>query len=174
MNSKNLSEIKSRLKNVLKDKRIIDIIVFGSFVKGKPNPKDVDLAIISEHDSREEIEGFHISSIKPVNFFYHPPTIITTIIKEGYSLKENKPFAEVLRYKSKVLFVYNLTSLSNSQKVKIVNSLRGKNGQGLVEENGGEWLSNNVFLSNINSEYVFEQFFIFQKVKFKKLNVLIY
>src|SRR3989344_6564248 len=118
MNSKNLSEIKNKLKSILKDKRVIDVVVFGSAVKGKIIPRDIDIAVISDEIFREDISGFHVSSIKPRDFFHNPPTIATTLLKEGYSLKENKPLSEILRYKSKILIIYNISKLNGNEKVR--------------------------------------------------------
>ena len=174
-NLKNLSVIKSRLKPFLKKKEIIDVILFGSFVKGKPLPRDIDVAIISELDIKPNVDGFHFSVLKPSEFFTKPPMLATTLLREGYSLRTDRPFSENLGFKSRVMFVYNLTSLNSSEKVRIVNNLRGKGGaKGLVEEYGGEWLSNSVFISPLNNGYIFEQFFLTNKVKFKKSNILIH
>lgn len=174
-NLKNLSKLKNKLKPFLRRKDVIDIVLFGSVVKGKALPRDVDAAIISESDIKPDIEGFHISLLKPLEFLRDPPTLATTLLKEGYSLRTGRSFSENFRFKSKVLFIYNLTSLSNSEKVRMVNNLRGKDGaKGLVEEYGGEWLSNSVFISFLDNEYIFEQFFITNKVKFKKFNILIH
>lgn len=175
MNSRILSSIRNKLKSVLKNREVVDIILFGSFVKGKVTPRDVDIAIISEKVFKFESEGFHVSFIKPIDFFVNPPTLATTLLREGYSLKADKPLSETLRFKSSVMFVYSLTSLTNSKKVRIVNVLRGKNKQkGLVEEYEGEWLSTNIFLIKPSSEHLFEQFFLEHEVKFKKTYLLIH
>lgn len=175
MNLKSLSKIKNKLRHILKKKEVIDIIIFGSFVKGKAQPNDIDVAIIAEKPFDAQLEGFHFSFIKVEEFFKDPPTLATTLLKEGYSLKASKPLAELLRFNSKILFTYSLSNLNNNQKVKIVNQLRGKSKQkGLVEEYKGEWLSNSVFLATLESEYLFEQFFLAQKVKFKKHYLLMH
>jgi predicted nucleotidyltransferase len=172
MNSKILF-IKSKLKKFLKDKEIIDILVFGSAVKGKAMPGDIDIAIITEKE-RIDIPGFHVSMIKPEEFF-KPLSLIHTLLREGYSLKNKKLFAEMHKFSSRVLFKYELVPLAASEKVKIVNILRGKGEQkGMVEENGGEWLANQVFLIPIDREHIFEKFFLNFKIKFKKFYLLIH
>ncbi len=175
MNSKLLFQIKNKLKSLLKDKEIIDIILFGSSIKGKASPNDIDIAAITENESIPRIEGFHISAIKPKEFFQNPPTLITTLLREGYSLKNNKMFAETFRFKPEVLFNYNLKNLANSQKVKIVNILRGKGkNSGLVKESNGNFISNSVFTIPPESEYLIEKFLINQNVAFKKSYILIH
>lgn len=171
-NLKNLSEIKKKLKDVLKDKDVYDVVLFGSFVKGKSSPNDIDLAIISDKNNFD-VSGFHISVLS-VSYFFKPHNLINTLFREGYSLKKNKSFSEVYGFKNKCLFRYELAHLSASKRVSTVNFLRGKKGEdGLVKEKGGEWVSNQVFLCPVYSEFIFEKFFLNSKIKFKKFYCLI-
>src|SRR3989344_2972416 len=127
MKSENLLKIKNKLKKYLADKEIVDIIVFGSAIKGKVEPRDIDIAVIG--NKKIEIQGdFHVSYLKTEDFFVNQPSIVTTLLREGYSLKNKKPLSESLRFQSRALYRYELSSLSNSQKVKIVNVLRGLRG----------------------------------------------
>ncbi len=175
MNSKIISQIKNKLKSLFKEKEILDIILFGSTIKGKISPGDIDIAIISNNKINPKIKGFHISGISPEEFFKNPPTLITTLLREGYSIKNNKFLAENLNFKNKVLFTYNLSNLKPSKKVQIVNILRGKNKlQGIVEKNKGEWLANQVFTIPINSEHLFNKLFQNLNIKHTKNYVLIH
>jgi hypothetical protein len=100
--------------------------------------------------------------------------LVHKLFKEGYSLKNEKYFSELYRFSNKILFKYDLVSLSPSIKVKVVNVLRGKNREkGMVEENSGEWLSNQVFFVPVEIGSLFEMFFLNMKVKFSKFFVLI-
>lgn len=175
MNFKILSYIRNKLKKELKDKEILDIIAFGSIVKGKEKPNDIDIAIISNKHISLNNPNFHVSLIKPEDFFVNPPALINTLFREGYSLKNRKPFSELYNFSNKVLFKYELSSLNPSMKVKAVNALRGKNEeQGLVEKNKGEWLANQVFFVPVENEHLFVEFFNNFKIKFKKFYVLIH
>jgi len=167
-----MSLIKSKLKSYLADKNIIDIIVFGSFAKGKAAPNDIDIAVIKAGEGKIEIPGFHVSMLKPEEFFIHPPTIVHTLLREGYSLKNNKPLAELYRFSGKALFNYELSGLKPSVKVMAVNMLRGK--EGMVEKEGGEWLANGVFLLPTEKDSAFERFFKAQGIKYKKHYMLIH
>lgn len=176
MNSKILSLTKNKLKNLLKKEEILDIIVFGSLIKGKISPQDIDIAIITNHPEKiKEIKGFHTSVLTPKEFFTNPPPIIHTFLREGYSLKNQKSFSEIFKFSNKVLFKYELTNLKPSIKVKIVNILRGKNKEpGLVKESKGEWLANQVFLTPLKKEHIFEKLFLNFKIRYKKFFVLIH
>ncbi|MBU1103249.1 MAG: nucleotidyltransferase domain-containing protein [Nanoarchaeota archaeon] len=174
MNSEILSKTRNKLKSLLKDKDALDVIVFGSTVKGKTTPNDVDIAVITNKKISLDYEDFHVSVLSPDEFFTGSSTLITTLLKEGYSLKNKKSFSETLGFRNKVLFTYTLSSLKNSAKVKIVNILRGKKTAGMVEECGGKWLAPQVFICPISSDRIFEQFFINSKIKFQKSYVLIH
>lgn len=165
-----LSQVKNKLKSYLADKRVLDIIVFGSFIKGKALPQDIDIAIISKEEFKADISGFHVSILKPEDFFVKVPSVVHTLLREGWSLKSDKPFSETYKFSSKVLFKYELVSLNPSIKVKVVNTLR----KGLVKEYKGEWLANQVFIVPIDSEHIFEKFFLNFKVKFRKFYILMH
>jgi len=172
MNSTDLLKIKKNLNLLLADKEVYDIILFGSFVKGKQNPNDVDIAVITNKE-KINLKGFHVSIIS-LDDFFRPIGLINTLLREGYSLKKNKSFSEVYGFGNKCLFRYDLSDLTSSKKVQIVNFLRGKKGgKGLVLEKNGEWISNQVFLCPVHDEFIFDRFFVNAKVKFKKYYVLI-
>lgn len=178
----NLSLIRNKLKPLFLEKEIIEIIVFGSAIKGKPSPGDIDIAIILHEKPSQQLlkkissfKEFHISILTAKEFLVNSPSIVHTLIREGYGLKNNKFLAENFRFSNKILYNYSLTSFPASMKVKIVNILRGKKGEkGIVENNEGKWLANQVFIVPINSEKLFEEFFNKFSIKFTKSYVLIH
>lgn len=174
MNSRNLLEIKKKIKGLIEDKDVLDVILFGSIVKGKVDPNDIDIAIISEKEKSKFIPGFHIISIKPKDFFVNPPTLVTSLLREGYSLKNDKTLAENLRFEPKVLYTYVLKSLSASNKVRIARILHGaENNKGMVAEHSGSWISNQVFMISPTQDYLFEQFFIQNEIPFTRKYMLV-
>ncbi|MCR4327795.1 MAG: nucleotidyltransferase domain-containing protein [Nanoarchaeota archaeon] len=151
---------------------VYDVILFGSFVKGKTEPQDIDVAVISDKKIFK-FKNYHVSIISLEDFF-KPIGLVNTLIREGYSLKKNKPFSEVYGFKNKCLFRYELSDLSASKKVQVVNFLRGRKGEkGLVLEKEGEWVSNQVFLCPVIYDSIFDKFFMNAKIKFRKYYVLI-
>ena len=169
MSSEELLKIKKKLGKYLKRDGVVDIVLFGSFVKGKALPKDVDIVVIGE---KIKIEGFHVSYLSLEDFLIKPPMLVKTILKEGYSLKYDKPFSARFGYLSRSLYKYDLKGMDASSKVKIVNFLRGE--KGLVIERKGEWIANQVFVVPVSEDHVFEKFFINMKVKFKKWDLLMH
>jgi len=175
MNLNQISQIKKELHQELKNKEILDIIVFGSAVKGKVNPNDIDIAIITSKSSTIKKDNFHISILKPEDFFLNPPSIVTTLLKEGFSLKNNKFLSEVYEFSNKILFKYELTNKNASEKVRIVYILHGKKNQiGLVEQNKGKWLTNQVFTVTPENQYLFEKFFQNFNINYTKNHILMH
>ncbi len=172
MKSKELRKIKNKLKKIINNKKVYDVILFGSFVKGKTMPSDIDVAIISD-EKVNSVDGFHVSNLN-LRDFLKPVSLVKTLLREGYSLKKNMAFSEVYGFRNKCLFKYDLRNLTPSKKVKVVRFLRGRaSEEGLVLEKGGEWISNQVFFCPVISESIFERFFLNNKIKFKKYFLLI-
>jgi len=173
MNLKEISKIKAELAELLKDKSLQDAVIFGSFAKGKPDYKDIDVLIISDKKTEKDIRGFHLTCMTPDELLTKFPLMLNTLLREGYSLKHNQKFSEYFRFKSEVLFFYELTSLKASEKVKIANCLHGKaNSKGLVEENSGRWISRQVFAVPPESSSIFEKIFLNFNIKFQKSYIL--
>jgi len=152
MDLKNIQRLKSSLNEITKNKNVLDVILFGSFIKGKLNSNDIDIAIISETGklnidlTSSKYQNFHFSIISIENFFLTHISLVNTIFREGY----------------------------NSDKVRLATIFHGKNGKGLVEENGGEWISRQVFLIPTNCEGLFEDTFNNFNCKYKKSYILIH
>lgn len=178
----NLLLIRNKLKNLLSGKEVIEIFVFGSSIKGKALPRDVDIAVLTYkkpslefQKKASKVTGFHISVLTAKEFFINPPSLAHTLIREGYGLKNKKFLAESYKFSNKILFSYSVASFHPPMKVKIVNILRGKKGEkGIVESNGGEWIANQVFNVPLKSEKIFDEFFDKFSVKFKKSYILIH
>ena len=178
----NLSLIKTKLKNLFSEKEIIDIILFGSAIKGKLIPGDIDITLILYKEPSKEfrekinlIKGFHISLITAKEFFINSPSIVHTLVREGYSIKNKKFISENFNFSNKVMYSYMLTSLSPSNKVRLVNILRGKKEErGLVELNGGKWIANRVFVASLTAEKIFDELFDNFKINFNKNYILMH
>jgi predicted nucleotidyltransferase len=175
MKSEDLLKIKNKLKNLINDKDHLDVILFGSYIKGKESVGDIDILLLTNKAVKKEYSGFHLTIISPEELFIKFPLMMNTILKEGYSLKHNKKVSDYFRFSNKVMFSYELSEMNSSTKVKIVNILRGKNkSTGMVKENEGEWIANGVFIVEPDKSWLFEQFFINFKIKFKRMFILMH
>ncbi|MFA5797264.1 MAG: nucleotidyltransferase domain-containing protein [Candidatus Woesearchaeota archaeon] len=174
MKSELSSKIRNDFKKFVKNIDIIDIIIFGSAVKGKINPSDIDVAIITTNKDLEiNLTGYHISIITIEDFFVKPITLINTLIREGYSILNNKKFSEIFRFESKILYTYSMKNMDNKQKVKITTLFRGKKNKGLVEKYG-EWITDGTFIADTAYEEIFDEAFKINAVLFKKRYILIH
>ena len=120
---------RKKLKKLL-NKDLIDIIIFGSFVKGG-FPKDIDLALLLKDKIditliRKEIKKIFQMEIDIqliyLDSIYSP--IWLTLIKEGFSVNKNKYFFELYKIKPMNLFKYSLKKLNNVQKVQFSRGIK--------------------------------------------------
>jgi len=149
MFSKELRKLQSKSKALLKkNKKIIfDIVLFGSIVRGKYKPEDVDVAVIfKEKIPRTKIDSI-VSQLKNFHTEYifldeiYSEPVWQTLISEGFSLTKNKFLHEILGMKSWFLFTYNLDNLIPTEKPKFFNAVFGRTkGTGLLKELGGRSL----------------------------------
>ena len=138
MDLKNIQRLKSSLNEITKNKNVLDVILFGSFIKGKLNSNDIDIAIISETGklnidlTSSKYQNFHFSIISIENFFLTHISLVNTIFREGYSIKYDKPFSELFKFSSKILFsialimqfqvLSNINNFLSSNKEKRIDS----------------------------------------------------
>lgn len=163
--------------------KVVDILLFGSAVKGKSNPSDidlcivfrdkVDLSIVKEAESILE-DKFHVSSLVVDNFFTNIHSLAKTVLFEGKSILTNKTLTESLGFDSSLFFSYNLSKEDNSKKVRFVYLLRGRgNDIGLVKRWGGEFVSNNAFILPVDRDNEAQEVFDSWKVNFKRKRLLL-
>ncbi len=162
---------------------VVDILLFGSAVKGRSNPNDIDLCIVfrdkvdfSIVKEAESILGdkFHISSLIVDNFFTNIHSLAKTVLFEGKSILTNKTLTKSLGFDSSLFFSYNLSKEDNSKKVRFVYLLRGRgNDLGLVKRWGGEFVSNNAFILPVDRDNETQEVFDSWKVNFKRKRLLL-
>ena len=106
----------------LKKKEIEDIIIFGSFLKGKENIKDIDITIVFKKFSKtiwQDInkigDEYHFSKTTFSKLLIEP-LFWQTLLHEGYSLKHEEFISNILGMKSSFLFEYELLNLDKIKK----------------------------------------------------------
>lgn len=175
--------LKEKLKGIDLSE-IADIFLFGSAVKGKEFPGDIDICIIFQNkisenavkDVENRLKEFnaHISSLVVDNFFRKPHSLTKTILLEGISIITGKPIIQNFGFSSYLLYSYNLSKLKSSNKVKFVYLLKGREEKGIIEKMNGEWIANGCFIIPIQKDS--EMLIILKKwqVPFKRKEVLIH
>ena len=152
-----MKESAKKLKSFLKNDDISDIIIFGSTAKGKITPNDIDIALISRNKNAEtqstasEIKKiFKNADISIITIDDLHKGIFFTLIKEGYSIKNNDYLHNLYKTKPMKIYKYSLKQLSASKKVmfeRAIKSIKGINR-----------LSNSVVIVPIENSNEFDDF----------------
>ncbi|PIN77634.1 hypothetical protein COV15_01760 [Candidatus Woesearchaeota archaeon CG10_big_fil_rev_8_21_14_0_10_34_12] len=183
MPKKLISYLKAKLKGI-DLAEIVDIFLFGSAVKGKEFPKDIDVCIVFRKkfsgknlkDIENRLKEFeiHISSVTVDNFFRKPNSLIKTLLVEGISILSNKPFRQNFGFLSYILYSYNLSGLKSSEKVKFVYLMKGRKNKGIIDKWFGEWIADSCFIIPVEKDS--EMIAILKKwqVPFKRKEALIH
>jgi len=162
-----LKTYQKKLKKLLTSE-IVDIILFGSFVKGGSKYSDIDVAVISQGNSDMELknniikilgEKSHVQ-ILGKEFIYSQMMI--TIIKEGFSVRKNKFLSEFYGVEPVVLFKYNIRKLSATQKVQFTRGLVNT-----VNEIQAKKLTRTTVLVPMANKVSFDEFLELWEVKFE-------
>jgi predicted nucleotidyltransferase len=166
---KKLSENKEFLRIInkfLENPEILDVILFGSIVKGKEKPRDIDILVVYSNEIKDISEKIYIlkKSLEKIyknieitpkryNEVFKPEFIAReSIISEGYSMRNKKFFLEALGYKNMVLFKYSLKNMNKSERMRFYYSLYGRgNEKGILEKNNCYKFSDGVIISPIGS-----------------------
>jgi len=183
MLKKNISKIKIWIKK----NKVIDIILFGSSVRGNLEPKDIDICILiqdfEEKNSLELINSlslvtdnlttkYHFTILK-VSSFLSGNTLTKTLLSEGYSLRHNKPLSEVFGFQSKSMFVYSLKHYTPSKRVQFHYLLNGRYGSvGILKEVKGYIVSNGTIIVPTTKEDLLKKILNQWNVSYKITRIL--
>lgn len=187
-----LKFLESESKNFAKNKNIFDIILYGSFIKGKIETRDIDILIIFNEKSLKErteiAEEFKEKTLRKINRKINELDIKTinvselfendflarqAILTEGYSLIDTIPFSNKMGFLSYILFTYNLKNLDHNNKTKFTYSLIGrKKSLGILKKLNAKPIGKGVVLLPIENSSVFEDFLKEWKINYIKKNIL--
>ena len=179
--------LKKALKKIIeKHTEIDDIILFGSVIRGKEKPGDIDILVIFkirivkeiEYSIRKEIEKKYenVSIISKTQTTFHDPAFDAreSILFEGKSLVHERTIAEQYGYNSVGMFKYYFTNWSKLQKTKYYYALNGRDSQkGIAEQLGCIKLADGVILVPINKIEEFRSFLELWKLEYLYIPTLI-
>lgn len=181
-NSEEFSTLKYRWKKKW-NKSIVDVLVFGSSVKGKSFPGDIDICLvfrkkidISLVKEAENLLGekYHTSSLTIDNFFTKPHSLAKTLLLEGKSIISGESLSKNFGLDSKALYSYELSNETASKKVRFVYLLRGrKEKEGLVKKWKGEFISNSAFIVPIENDEEVKSVMEHWKIKYARKKFLL-
>ncbi len=184
-----MRKLKESLKSLLKRERfLVDIFLFGSALKSKEKPGDVDVIALFRDKDFEKIEdalysikkigdalniNLHIEPIIIDNLFREK--VYASVIHEGFSIKEMKFIRDMLNFKAYMLFTYNLKNKNSSEKVKFSYALYGrKKGEGLLKILNGETIGKSSMLVPIEKQEIMRDFFKNWNIEYKEQRVSIF
>lgn len=180
--SKEFSRLKAEWKKSWKED-VADVLIFGSYVKGKAKPQDIDICLIFRNKIKLDIvhkaeallgENYHVSSLSVDNFFTNVHSLAKTLLLEGKSIISGSRFACNLGLTAKLLYSYDLSSESSSKKVRFVYLLRGRNGSaGLVKDWGGEFIAPSAFFVPIEKDNEAQEVFDAWKIKYARKKLML-
>ncbi|MEK6922586.1 MAG: hypothetical protein AABX08_02180 [Nanoarchaeota archaeon] len=182
-----LKELKRWLRNERQDRTIFDVVVYGSAVKSKDFPSDIDIAVLFikgtlkerlskiqsikkkiKLPNRIDIKGILLEELFQEQFFAR-----SGILLEGISIFDDKPFAHKIGFEGWAMFVYSLRNKTHAQKVKFNYLLRGRSVIGLIKKFEGKHLSPGIILIPIKNSIIFEDIFKSHKIDYSKKNILL-
>lgn len=149
-----MKELIRKLKPLLKNKEIVDLIIFGSSAKSKINPNDIDIALLTNNKKHELLKEVKLivpnADVELISVEDFGKRILMTLLKEGYSIKYQTYIHDVYGFDPVKLYKYNLKQLTNSKKVMFE--------RGIKTIEGLERLSNSVVLVPLKYSGQFEEF----------------
>lgn len=185
--SKKLSLIVRKVSPWIKKNKVIDVVIFGSVMRGKDEPRDIDLCIIIKDQKEKESLNlvnslgiltdkikfeFHINILE-VSAFVKGNSLVKTLLNEGYSIKHKEILATVLGYKNRSLFIYTLKHFNASKRVRFHYLLRGRyEVRGILKEIRGEFLGTGSILVPVEQEDTLKNIFEMWDVNYKIKRVL--
>ena len=161
-----------------------DIIVFGSVMRGKSDPKDLDVLMLFKKKINKDIEyEFRkiASDVKNAAIISKTENNYTDtsfdaregVLFEGYSLIKNKLVSSEYGFTPLGLFVYQTQTLSNVKKTRFYYALNGRAAsKGIVDMLDGLRLSDNLIAFPLNKIEAAKEFFNFWELEYKYVPVL--
>ncbi len=184
MNSK-ITQLKKITKSFYKRNigKIEDIVVFGSFMRGKEKPSDIDILMIFKENIDKNLE-YDYRKKMPANISVISKTLKTCLDRhfdgregylfEGFSLVKSHYTASDYGFASFGAFIYETSQLDNTTKTRFYYALNGRGGSnGAIGTFEGIKISDNtIFVPLIKIEQA-RDFFDFWKLEYKFIPVLL-
>lgn len=165
---------------------LIDIILFGSTVQGKKNPRDVDIVVVfhrkkdlqRSYELRKVLEkaiGAKVDMISKTyeELFEASFTARESLLSEGYSLINKFFLSEGLGYKNRALFIYKLQGKTKSERMRFYHSLHGRTAKGMLHKLKAVKYTDMVLLCPTESRDEMRTYLESWKIEFMEVPVLL-
>ena len=168
------------------EKDILDIILFGSAVKGKEKPNDLDILLLfknkedldTAYELRKNLETLgieiHITTKTYTSLFDKMFKARDVFLGEGYSLIRKEFIAKGLGYASISLFKYELKGFSQSRRMQLQYALYGRDRKsGIAKELELTKFADTVFFCPVSNAEHLKEFFDSWGIKFEQFQILV-
>ena len=181
------TRLMSKIYSVIKENKdeILDIVIFGSSVKGKEKPRDIDLFVIYKTKVNSELSykikkefeilGFEIDLVaKNYSGLFDSSFIAReSYLSEGYSLLNKKFIADGFGYKPMILFRYDIKSFNKSQRMRFYYSLYGRNTEGMLKKLRLYKFSERIIISPVEESERVKDYLNSWKIQYIEIPILI-
>ena len=183
-NTKFLSEIRKFFGE--NERFILDIIIFGSSIRGKEEPNDIDLLVVYKNKKDIDISYKLKNKLKNVGFiveiidktyselFQESFKAREAVLSEGFSIINNGFISERLGYMKFILFKYELKNFNKSQRMRFYYSLYGRNNiKGILKELNAVKFSETIILCPIENSEKMKNYLSLWDIKFIEFPIMI-
>ena len=183
-----LKYLKLISKQFRKEKKIFDIVAYGSSVRNKENPNDLDIVIICTSSSfndrlslaqefkeriKSKIKNPDVKAINLTELFDKNFLARQGILVDGYSLFDSIFISKKLGFNGYSLFTYNLKKLDHNKKTQFTYSLIGRRKEGILKLINAVYLGKGVIAIPSENSSIFEDFLKKWNVDYKEKKILI-
>jgi len=167
-------------------KEVWDIVLFGSGVRGKEKPQDIDILLLFRHkenlDSAYELRKSLEEVYEHIQVTTKTWETLTTrnfqareaFLSEGYSLIRKQFIAEELGYNTWILFKYDLKDISQSRRMQLQYALYGRDKKsGISHKLQLKKFADTVFLCHVEHSEELQEFFSVWKIPVESFPILL-
>ncbi len=164
-----ITKLNKIFKKYLKGKGISDIVLFGSLMKGKNKPKDIDILIIfkerinkkTELEIKRNLNGiYEINSITEKELFGEDFIAKEGLYLEGYSFSKKKYLRDLLGFISIGYLKYSIRNLRGAKRIRFYYALMGRgSSKGFLSEIKADRFSDNVIVCDYSEIEKLKDFF---------------
>ncbi len=184
-----MKKLKAGLKSFLrKESYLVDLVLFGSALKGKARPRDIDLIAMFRSYDPEKIEsvlyqlrkkgeelGLELHTEPIVVDHMFDQKVYPLLLHEGFSIRCSEFIHKKLNLQPLVLITYQLEDKNASDKVRFSYALYGRNkGEGMLSKIKGKVVGKGSILIPIAHQETIKPFFKQWNVAYKEQRVFIF
>src|SRR3989344_873906 len=180
------TKLKNKIKNLLEnEENLLDIVFFGSVIRGKQNPSDIDVLILFKSKVNKDVE---YAIRKELDKHYNNISVISktektlfdvgfdareSILFEGESILSGRNIAESYGFSRFAGFKYNFKGWTDLQKTKFYYALNGRRkNNGIAKELDVIKLSNSFIIVPIHKMELFKNFLDAWQINYKYIPLI--